>query len=81
MTDNILDHSLKLQNLLQNLHLATPRRTVRPVFDQESEAQEFVERLYLEGHRNLYIRPIWRLDYEDLQNSSIQAWSVGGKLS
>lgn len=81
MTNNQINKTLKLQLVLQNLHLATPRRTIRPIFDTESEVLEFIDRVHLEGHRNVTVRPVWNIDYENLENSSIRAWSVGGKLS
>ena len=80
MTNNIINKTLKLQLVLQNLHLATPRRTIRPIFDKESDALEFIERVRLEGHTDVHLRPVWNIDYENLENSSIRAWSVGGKL-
>ncbi len=81
MTNNIISNTRKLQLVLQNLHLATPRRTIRPIFDTEADAQEFIERVRLEGHTNVNIRPVWNIDHDNLENSSIRAWSVGGKLS
>ncbi len=81
MTNNIINKTLKLQLVLQHLHLATPRRTIRPIFEKENEAEEFIERLRLEGHGELQLRPVWNINYENLQDSSIRGWSVDGKLN
>jgi hypothetical protein len=66
----------KLQALLPQLASIGPDSDNRPVFDDKSEARQYVRKQRTQEGEDIYLNPVWAIDHTDLRNSNIAGWSV-----
>lgn len=64
-----------LQAVLPRLAALNPNHTQRPVFDERGKAELYIDVQAEEGEEYALI-PVWGINHTDLQESTIEAWSV-----
>lgn len=69
-----------LQALLPRLAHLNPSRKNDPIFRQRDEAEFFIRSLSAEAPTHV-LTPVWALDHNDLQSSTILSWSVTEHVS
>lgn len=71
----------RLQAVLPQLSSIGPNQESRPVYDTRAEAREHIDQARQEEGKILHLNPVWAINHEDLQASSVAGWSVTEELN